>query len=347
MPNPRRNTAGNWEYRFTHNGTPHQLTRPTKTQALRDGEHLRNQITAGWKPDRRTLNTYYLQWLESRTDLATSTIDNYRAAHHILTQHPNMQLAISDIQADHVRQLITHLAAHVAPTTVPVYAAGLRQALNQAVDDHTIHRNPWRRITYPKTSTANGTKVGRILTPQEFAALHTAAGPHQLDLEVLVTTGLRFGEFAALQPADLNIQARTLTISRNRTRRDGVGPPKNRRSRIIPLSGILTDRLANQPDDPWMFPRTPGKPWDYDRWRYHVWTPTLRAAGLDGLNIHSLRHTAASWLLNRAHVDVRTVQQILGHSSLDITMRYLHTTPDHMARAAETIHGLILPGEAA
>lgn len=342
MANPRRNTAGNWEYRFTYQGQAHQLTRPTKTQALRDGEALRNRVAGGWKPDQRTLTDYYTQWLDSRTDLAPSTANIYRCAGVLLNTHPHMQLKVSDIQPAHARQLVAHLANNLAPATVPVYAAALRQVLTQAVDDHILFRDPWRGITYPKVNPTS--HHDKVLTADQFARLHAAAGPHQLDLELLVTTGLRWGEFAALQPADLNRDARTLTISRNRTRY-GVGQPKGRRSRVIPISGLMTDRLTQQTGQ-WMFNRD-GRPWTYDQWRGTVWDPAVRQAGLDGANIHMLRHTAASWLLNRANVDVRTVQQILGHSSLDITMRYLHTTPDHMSRAAENIHRLIQPDQAA
>ena len=62
-------------------------------------------------------------------------------------------------------------------------------------------------------------------------------------------------------------------------------------------------------------------------------------AGIKGLTIHHLRHTAASRML-KAGVDVKTVQEILGHSSLDITLRYLYTdstaTRDAIAKLSGT-----------
>jgi site-specific recombinase XerD len=52
-----------------------------------------------------------------------------------------------------------------------------------------------------------------------------------------------------------------------------------------------------------------------------------RKAGIDGVSWHTLRHTFASRLVNRG-VDIVTVQELLGHSTVTITMRYTHTNLD-------------------
>src|SRR5215469_11894435 len=50
-------------------------------------------------------------------------------------------------------------------------------------------------------------------------------------------------------------------------------------------------------------------------------------AGIEGVTWHTLRHTFASRLVDRG-VDIVTVQQLLGHSSITVTMRYTHTNLD-------------------
>ena len=52
-----------------------------------------------------------------------------------------------------------------------------------------------------------------------------------------------------------------------------------------------------------------------------------KKAGIDGVTWHTLRHTFASRLVNRG-VDIVTVQQLLGHSTITVTMRYTHTNLD-------------------
>lgn len=56
--------------------------------------------------------------------------------------------------------------------------------------------------------------------------------------------------------------------------------------------------------------------------------------GIVGLRLHDLRHTAASKMIE-AGVDLVTVSKILGHASIQMTMRYAHPTPENMRRAIE------------
>jgi integrase len=75
-----------------------------------------------------------------------------------------------------------------------------------------------------------------------------------------------------------------------------------------------------------------------------IWHWLKRAAdkaGIKGLTVHHLRHTAASRMLD-AGVDVKTVQEILGHSSLDITPRYLHTDATKKRNAIAKLSGIYL-----
>ena len=58
----------------------------------------------------------------------------------------------------------------------------------------------------------------------------------------------------------------------------------------------------------------------------------MRRLGFKGLTLHSLRHTFATNLVMNG-TDLRTVQELLGHSSLTMTMRYSHPTPEHKRNA--------------
>lgn len=65
-----------------------------------------------------------------------------------------------------------------------------------------------------------------------------------------------------------------------------------------------------------------------------------RKAGIEGVTWHTLRHTFASRLLNRG-ADIVTVQQLLGHSTVIVTMRYTHTNLDSKRAAVAKLksHG--------
>ena len=63
-----------------------------------------------------------------------------------------------------------------------------------------------------------------------------------------------------------------------------------------------------------------------------------RKAGIEGITSHKLRHTFASRMVNRG-VDIVTVQQLLGHSTVTVTMRYTHTNLDSKRSAVTKLEG--------
>jgi integrase len=65
----------------------------------------------------------------------------------------------------------------------------------------------------------------------------------------------------------------------------------------------------------------------------------VEAARLDDVTFHTLRHTFASWAVMRG-VTLKELQELLGHSSLAMTMRYAHLAPEHLRTAVGRLEGL-------
>jgi site-specific recombinase XerD len=81
------------------------------------------------------------------------------------------------------------------------------------------------------------------------------------------------------------------------------------------------------------FPNSVGKPTEpRDDWA--AWKWLCKAAGVRDARLHEARHTAATLLLEQG-VDIRVVQEILGHSTLTVTKRYTHVTSRLAKEAAE------------
>jgi site-specific recombinase XerD len=66
----------------------------------------------------------------------------------------------------------------------------------------------------------------------------------------------------------------------------------------------------------------------------------LKRAGIKGASFHTLRHTFASYLV-MSGVDIRTVQELLGHKSLEMTMKYAHLSGSHKRAAVEQLAAYI------
>jgi integrase len=72
-----------------------------------------------------------------------------------------------------------------------------------------------------------------------------------------------------------------------------------------------------------------------------AWEAAVASAGIDGFRFHDLRHTFASWLVQRGRT-LKEVQEALGHTTITMTMRYSHLAPDHL-RAAVAVLDSVLP----
>ena len=75
------------------------------------------------------------------------------------------------------------------------------------------------------------------------------------------------------------------------------------------------------------------------RYIKRAYNSAVEAADLDDVTFHTLRHTFASWAVMRG-VTLKELQELLGHSSLTMTMRYAHLAPEHLRMAVSRLEGL-------
>ena len=162
-----------------------------------------------------------------------------------------------------------------------------------------------------------------------------------------LVSGIRKGELVALQWADLDVEQRTISVSKQAVKDETgdlvVTRPKTEnsvRQIAIPQEAVelLIQEHAKHPDNPWLFPssRTGGM--------YHpdsvatLHQRILKDAGLEHLRFHDLRHTFATLALQNG-VDIKTVSAMLGHYDAGFTLRtYTHTTRQKTGRGS-TNHG--------
>lgn len=131
--------------------------------------------------------------------------------------------------------------------------------------------------------------------------------------------GMRQGEILNLKWDDVDLQNGMIYIKNS----------KSGKLREIPIHPELLDYLgsANRVG-PYVFADENGMPYSrYGKLR-HEFENALKRAGIRNFRFHDLRHTFASELAMRG-VDLRTIQDYLGHSTLRMTERYAHLLPNH------------------
>jgi integrase len=174
-----------------------------------------------------------------------------------------------------------------------------------------------------------------FLTFEEFSRLIEATNGDLARRALLLAAGeagLRQGEMIALKWGDVDLVAGTLTVRRS-SWRGLVGTPKSGRDRKIPLTVRLESalRACRHLRSDLVFCQQDGSPIS----RSFV-AATLRhackRAGLRAIGSHVLRHTFCSHLAMRGAAP-KAIQELVGHSTLSMTLRYMHLAPSALREA--------------
>jgi len=91
--------------------------------------------------------------------------------------------------------------------------------------------------------------------------------------------------------------------------------------------------IRKKGDGPWVFCKKNGERYGNVR---KAFEGAKKRAGIVDFRFHDLRHTFASHLV-MAGVDLKTVQELLGHKSFEMTLRYAHLSPEHKKRALDVL----------
>jgi integrase len=361
--------SGGWKFRVyvagTKAGPRRQFTLPkgttrTEARARLKAEQARAAGRAG-KPILRKftlaeLEKPYLEDLKTRGS-AQSTLDLVGGTLrvHLVPEFGRRRIADikpAEVEAWLARRVETGCKASSANLGWTVLNALVRRAVALG----WLEKNPWPVGSIRRRPTDGG----RIdfLTPQEWDtllhalddglrweayALQACRAPRapssdafralvaaSLDLfTVQLGTASRPGEIVALTWQDVDLQAGTI----------GIRMAKVRKVKLVPMSPDVRAAIERQPRGlpaAHVFTRPDGKAWSTDS-LYRAFRALRRLAGLRAsLSPHSLRHSAASWMI-AAGQSLPAVRDALGHTDIGQTARYSHLNLDGLRKAFETL----------
>lgn len=165
-----------------------------------------------------------------------------------------------------------------------------------------------------------------------------ADGEWRTMILVALRTGMRQGELLALRWQDVDLVAGRVTVRQNVVW-GHVGTPKSGKPREIPLGDEVKAALKAQRHlrGPLVFCDFGGRMLTSGEAKHPLWRACKRA-GLRQVGWHVLRHSFASHLTMRG-ASIRAVQELLGHATITMTMRYAHLAPEIAREAVKLLDG--------
>jgi len=307
---------------------------------------------------RQSIRVFLAIWLETavKPTVRPRTYESYKQLtdNHVISALGHHQL--TTLSPQHVQEwLNAKRESGLSPRTCQYLRAVLRRALNQAIRWGLVFRNAAALADPPKGKAREMTP----LTPTQAKAFLVAIKGDRLEaLYVLaLATGLRQGEVLGLTWADLDHDAGVLHVRQQVQRIDGklqltdLKTDESRRSVALPGFALvalrehrlrqLEERLAageRWADRDLIFPSSVGTPAEGSNVlrQFHG---HLSRTKLPRVRFHDLRHSAATFLLLQGVAD-RVVMEILGHTSLAMTSRYMHVLDGLKRDAADQMDRL-------
>lgn len=245
----------------------------------------------------------------------------------ILIKHLLAQFSGYDLIAITVHDLDEYKAMRitkVSPATVNREVTCIKHMFNKAAEWQYLRSN--HLVSIKRLKEPPGRL--RYLTKPEIECLLAHCAAHLRPIVIMaLNTGMRKGEILELKWSEINMDTRRIMVKRS----------KNNEIRIIPINNVLynvLEPLNNAiTDGKPVFIYKDGSPFRDIRRSFQT---ACSKAGIKDFRFHDLRHTFASQLV-MSGVDIRTVQQLMGHKDIRMTMRYSHLSDLHMMNAVKQL----------
>ncbi len=371
---------GRYQARFTKNNgqrAEKNFVKLTEAQKwLNEQRYLDSITTTG----DMTVDEWYTFWIENFKEgiVKANTTKNYRQRYECNIKKEIGSIKLQNVKQLHCQKILNNMfdSGRYSNGTMELTQITLHALFKGAVENNYLQRNPAENLKLKRRN--NDNEERRVLTREEQITFKEYAkntlyyNAYCLVLE----TGLRVGEIGGLQWNDIDFENKVINVQRTilqDAQKGGFyfGEPKTKKSkRKIPLTNEAVSILNNQKVMQNKL-KMKSKNWNSD-WNGLVFTTingnpvgsstfrTMMIRIVNNINfdrqcnaesktyeefqhcyMHSLRHTFATRCIENG-VQPKTLQKILGHSSLSTTMDlYVHVTDEQIFSEMDKMNGSI------
>ncbi|WP_337969971.1 site-specific integrase [Virgibacillus salexigens] len=308
-------------------------------------------------PSKMTFEEYITNWLDNKQDISRETRETNRGhlKNHIVPVIGSVPL--QKVNVMHIEKLTKSMKdKKLADGTIKKVFNLVNTAFRSAEKRELISKNPFNLLDKGSKPRDSKAKID-YWTLEEVRKFFSVLEHRQKILFVLaIHTGMRRGEMLGLRWKDINFENRQIRISQSLKPRQGLteGVKTDAGYRSITISPfviselkkhrnmIVQEKLAHDEydDHDLVICQENGKPVSLGNFT-KFWNRMIEKTEMRYIRFHDLRHTCASLLLS-AGTHPKIVQELLGHSSIKITLdRYSHMMPNLQENAAMTLEKML------
>lgn len=311
-----------------------------KSEALRKANTKETEVRKRSRRDpdawKQSWGEWAERWWKART-VAPSTRKADEVRKRLYLDPKWTDVRIGEINRHDVKEWVAELRAdECSPELVKRIVHLFSASMTAALDAEIIESNPAARLKLEGGEVA----TERYLTREEYEAIREQlpTDGDQLVADILVNTGMRWGEMAGLHWNRVNLLQRQVRVAEAHDEIDGKikAYPKGKKVRDVPLTDALVKALGTPGGrdgcevehavgicrSSLVLTTERGRALRNSNWS-DIWRDAVERADVGHVRIHDLRHTYASWLL-QAGVSLAEVGRLLGHESTQTTARYAH-----------------------
>ena len=297
-----------------------------------------------------TVDAWYEFWIVNIKDKTVryNTARNYRERYRQNIKKHIGKMLIADVKPMHCQKILNDMEKDYAGSTIYQTLIALYNMFDSAVENGIILKNPVTKSVKLPKPVEKKTKVLTIEEQEKF--MEEAEGSSNYpQYFFILQTGVRTGEMVGLKWEDIDFEKNIISIRRSMEYRYctgewRIGPPKTKHGfREIPITkanremllGLKkeaeTGRYVQDEFKEFVFINRKGMPTKNSTYDVHIGKLTKKAQ-IQNFSMHTLRHTFATRCIE-AGMRPKTLQQILGHSSINITMNlYVHVTDEEKTK---------------